>query len=108
MCVHADDKLIDARINAPGDNGTLTQKENVFTETKKNVTTLPGLCTVFPSKWFDDRSRFDTDCIEPIWTVESERPKEQKNPHPLALSCLNPLEMAALIAIIVSMVSCFK
>ena len=57
------------------------------------------------NKWFNDRSRFNTDCIEPIWQVDGGIPREQKNPHPLLLNCLNPLEVAAFIAILVSMVS---
>jgi len=102
LCVNADDKLIDARINAPDDNGVLEPKINSFTETKNNIT-LPKVCKVFPKKWFNDRSRFNNDCIEPIWQVEGGMPREQKSPHPLLLNCLNPLEVAAFIAILVSM-----
>ena len=49
LCVNADDKLIDARINAPDDNGVLEPKINSFTETKNNIT-LPKVCKVFPKK----------------------------------------------------------
>ena len=107
LCVNADDKIIDARMNAPGEDGELLSKQNIYTETKTEYQ-IPKFCGVFPDRWFNEKSRFDNSCIEPSMSLEGGLPQATKVPHPLALSCLNPLEVAALIAIAASMVKIFK
>ena len=93
-------------MNAPGEDGELLSKQNIYTETKTEYQ-IPKFCRVFPDKWFNEKSRFDNSCIEPSMSLEGGLPQSTKVPHPLALSCLNPLEVAALIAIAASMVRIF-